>query len=285
MPGETRLHVEDRSALKRSAILGRLVIASVALLALSGDKPAPMVASPPASALSAAERQALDLDRYVVTNSFGQLLRRRDAPRLCSGTFASLLRAAAERLAAEVNCEEKLALPVVDDELRLPSFYEEQEAWRAAIEPLFTFEDAVSDLARVRCDRRGSLRRVPARSLGHMGGGGRAGALPLRRERYAGMVQRRGRAVRRRRGTGRARSGDRPRRRQAGASMPAVTRREEASVDRRRPIELLQQSSLSPGPVCEHHRGPERRRRAVPGRRRSAEVRAARDDRAWRSAA
>ena len=107
----------------------------------------PLVASPPPSALSAAERQALDLGRYVVTDPSASYFDVEARLAFLRDTSDPLLRAAAERLGAEVDCEEKLALPVIDYELRLPSFYEEPEAWRAAIEPLFAFEDAVSDLA------------------------------------------------------------------------------------------------------------------------------------------
>ena len=62
-------------------------------------------------------------------------------------TSDPVLRQTRDRLGLEVGCRDKLALPVIDHELRLPSFYRDQEAWREAIRPLFAFEDAVSDLA------------------------------------------------------------------------------------------------------------------------------------------
>jgi poly(beta-D-mannuronate) lyase len=142
------LPFEDRCALKRSpSIRCPLIIASLAFLGLAGGKPAPVMASPPASALSADERQALDLDHYVVTDPSAGYFDVAARLAFFRHTPNALLRSAADRLAAEVRCEVMLAVPVVDYELRLPSFYEEPETWRAAIEPLFAFEDAVSDLA------------------------------------------------------------------------------------------------------------------------------------------
>ena len=145
---EAPLHVEDRSVLKRSvSIGGRFVTAGLAFLALAGAQLASPEASPPPSSLSAAELQALDLGKYVVTDPSASYFEVEARRAFLRDTPDPLLRAASERLGAEVDCEEKLALPVIDYELRLPSVDEAPEAWRAAIEPLFAFDDAVSDLA------------------------------------------------------------------------------------------------------------------------------------------
>lgn len=93
------------------------------------------------------ERRAFDLEGYVVVDpsaGYFDVAARRAWLRT---TTDPLLRQAMTRLAREVDCRDKLALPVIDHELRMPSFYREPEAWRVAIRPLFAFEDAVSDLA------------------------------------------------------------------------------------------------------------------------------------------
>ncbi|MDH3658499.1 MAG: alginate lyase family protein [Alphaproteobacteria bacterium] len=92
-------------------------------------------------------RRQLDLEHYVVTDRHAgyfdvtarrQWLEHADAP---------ILRRQIDRLAMEVGCRDKLALPIIDHELRMPAFYQNPSAWREAIRPLFAFEDAVSDLA------------------------------------------------------------------------------------------------------------------------------------------
>ena len=93
------------------------------------------------------ERQALDLERFVVVDpsaGYFDVAARRAWLRT---TTNPMLRQIMDRLAIEVGCRDKLALPVIDHELRMPRFYRDQEAWREAIRPLFAFEDAVSDLA------------------------------------------------------------------------------------------------------------------------------------------
>lgn len=97
--------------------------------------------------LTIAERRALDVERFHVVDRragyFDVAARRAWLAR----TSNPLLRATIDRLAMEVGCRQKLALPVIDYELRLPAFYKHQAAWREATRPTFAFEDAVSDLA------------------------------------------------------------------------------------------------------------------------------------------
>jgi poly(beta-D-mannuronate) lyase len=97
--------------------------------------------------LTVEEREALDVERFVVVDPspgyFGVAARRA----WLETTSEPALRLTMGRLAIEVGCRDKLALPIIDHELHLPSFYLEQEAWREAIRPLSAFEDAVSDLA------------------------------------------------------------------------------------------------------------------------------------------
>jgi poly(beta-D-mannuronate) lyase len=93
------------------------------------------------------ERRALDLDRYVVVDPSAGYFDVKARRAWLHATADPVLRRAVDRLALEVGCRDKLALPVIDHELRLPPFYRDQEAWREAVRPLAAFEDAVSDLA------------------------------------------------------------------------------------------------------------------------------------------
>jgi poly(beta-D-mannuronate) lyase len=96
---------------------------------------------------SQAAREALDLDDYVVTDPTAGYFDVEARRAFLARTTDPMLRAQMAELGAEVGCAGKLAIPVIAGELRLPSFYDEPKAWRAAIEPLFAFEDAVSALA------------------------------------------------------------------------------------------------------------------------------------------
>ena len=93
------------------------------------------------------ERRALDLDRYVVLDPDAGYFDTAARRAWLHTTADPLLRRAMDRLAMEVGCRDKLALPVIAHELQLPSFYRDHESWREAVRPLFAFEDAVSDLA------------------------------------------------------------------------------------------------------------------------------------------
>jgi poly(beta-D-mannuronate) lyase len=118
--------------------LGAIIAAAVITLPLP---------APAADLLTVEERQALDLDHYVVVDRSAGYFDVAARRAWLQTTSDPLLRRTIERLAIEVGCRDKLALPIIDHELRLPSFYRDQEAWREAIRPLFAFEDAVSDLA------------------------------------------------------------------------------------------------------------------------------------------
>ena len=113
----------------------------MALLAAALILPRPAVAQ---DLFTLEERQALDLDRYVVVDPSAGYFDVAVRQAWLQATGEPILRQAMDRLRIEVGCRDKLALPVIDHELRLPSFYEDQEAWREAIRPLFAFEDAVT---------------------------------------------------------------------------------------------------------------------------------------------
>jgi poly(beta-D-mannuronate) lyase len=95
---------------------------------------------------SEAARETLDLDGYVVTDPTAGYFDVEARRAFLARTTDPMLRAQMTELGT-VGCAAKLAIPVIAGELRLPSFYDEPKAWRAAIEPLFAFEDAVSALA------------------------------------------------------------------------------------------------------------------------------------------
>ena len=109
-----------------------------------------LTSSPSAAAddlFSAQDRQALDLERYVVTDRRAGYFDVAARMRWLRTNEEPILRRQIDRLAMEVGCQDKLALPIIDYELRMPPFYQDNQAWREAIRPLFAFEDAVSDLA------------------------------------------------------------------------------------------------------------------------------------------
>jgi poly(beta-D-mannuronate) lyase len=93
------------------------------------------------------DRRALDLERFVVVDPSAGYFDVRARQAWLQTTTDPILRQTMERLRIEVGCRDKLALPVIDYELRLRPFDEDRETWREAIQPLHAFEDAVSDLA------------------------------------------------------------------------------------------------------------------------------------------
>lgn len=106
--------------------------------------------TPPAGAgdlFTAKDQQELDLERYVVTNRHAAYFDVAARMQWLRGSEAPVLKHQIDRLAIRVGCLDKLALPIIDHELRMPAFYQDRNAWREAIRPLFAFEDAVSDLA------------------------------------------------------------------------------------------------------------------------------------------
>ena len=120
----------------------RFLALAVAALLLASAMPATAD-----SLFSAQDRQALDLDRYVVTDRHAGYFEVAARMHWLRTSEEPILRQQIDRLSMEVGCQDKLALPIIDYELRMPAFYQDNRAWREAIRPLFAFEDAVSDLA------------------------------------------------------------------------------------------------------------------------------------------
>ncbi|MGI9435001.1 MAG: alginate lyase family protein [Geminicoccaceae bacterium] len=97
--------------------------------------------------LTGDDRRKLDLSQYVVTDRHAGYFDVAARMQWLRDTSPQALRQQVDRLRMEVGCRDKLALPIIDHELRMPGFYQDHSAWREAIRPLFAFENAVSDLA------------------------------------------------------------------------------------------------------------------------------------------
>jgi poly(beta-D-mannuronate) lyase len=110
--------------------------------------PALLLSGQAAAELFTLEQRAdLDLSGYVVADRGAGYFDVAARRAFLEATDDPILRRQMAELGQEVACAPKLALQVLDHELRLPSFYGEPEAWRAAIAPVAAFEDAVSALA------------------------------------------------------------------------------------------------------------------------------------------
>ncbi len=100
-----------------------------------------------AAALTPEERSQLDLSGYVVTDPMAGYFDVEARRRFLSTTTDPTLRAVSDELSMKVGCRDKLTLPILDYQIRLPGFYKDRAAWREAVQPLIAFEKAVSDLA------------------------------------------------------------------------------------------------------------------------------------------
>jgi len=97
--------------------------------------------------MTLAERLALDLSAYIVTNpnaGYFDTVARRAALR--SVTSSELLHEIAS-LRQPFSCQTYLALPVMAEPVHIPLPNEDREKWKAVSEPFRAFEDAVSNLA------------------------------------------------------------------------------------------------------------------------------------------
>lgn len=101
----------------------------------------------PAAAMTLAERLALDLSAYVVTNpnaGYFDVAARREALR--SVTSSELL-LEIEALRQPFSCQTYLSIPVMAEPVHIPLLNEDREKWNVVSEPFRIFEDAVSNLA------------------------------------------------------------------------------------------------------------------------------------------
>ncbi len=106
-----------------------------------------LIAGPAQATMSSAERDGLDLREYVVTDREASYFDVEARRAFLQETDDLVLRGVADRLSLETACRDKMALPVVDFRIELPSFYAQQVRWRRLVQPIFAFEAAVSELA------------------------------------------------------------------------------------------------------------------------------------------
>ncbi|EWG98798.1 alginate lyase family protein [Halomonas sp. BC04] len=99
-------------------------------------------------ALTLEERQQLDLSPYTVTDPNASYFDIEERIALLRETQNSLLLQHREELANYApSCRQRLEIPTITERMRIPGFYPTPEAWELATEPLFKFEDTVSELA------------------------------------------------------------------------------------------------------------------------------------------
>lgn len=115
--------------------MGRLVCISV------------LFCANPVATMTLAERLALDLSAYVVSNpkaGYFDVAARREALR---SVTSSKLILEIEALRQPFSCQTYLSLPVIAEPVHIPLRDEDREKWVFASEPFRVFEDAVSNLA------------------------------------------------------------------------------------------------------------------------------------------
>ncbi|QTP55795.1 poly(beta-D-mannuronate) lyase [Billgrantia sulfidoxydans] len=99
-------------------------------------------------ALTLEERRELDLSDYTVRDVDASYFDVEERMALLRETDNSLLLQHREELAKYApSCQQRLEIPTITDQMRIPGFYPTPDAWRLATEPLFDFEDTVSELA------------------------------------------------------------------------------------------------------------------------------------------
>ncbi|WP_240464636.1 alginate lyase family protein [Modicisalibacter sp. 'Wilcox'] len=124
------------SGLMRRRLVGQVLAALlIAALAL------------PAMGMSIKERNQLDLSKYTVNDPNASYF---DVParmKLLQQTENPMLLTQVEALSTGPSCQQLLAIPPLDTEIRIPGFYPSPKAWRKISGPLFQFEKAVAKLA------------------------------------------------------------------------------------------------------------------------------------------
>ncbi|GHA95699.1 alginate lyase family protein [Modicisalibacter luteus] len=100
-----------------------------------------------AEAMSLEERRALDLSEYTVTDPNASYFDVHERMALLSQTDNPMLVQQASQLASGPSCRELLAIPPLDDQIRIPGFYPNPDEWKVLSQPLFQFENTVAKLA------------------------------------------------------------------------------------------------------------------------------------------
>jgi len=97
--------------------------------------------------MSYAQRQKLDLSEYTVTDPDASYFDVKARMALLQETGNDLLQYNRDQLKHGPSCRQELAKPALDSVIRIPGYYPQPDAWELASEPLFDFEDTVSNLA------------------------------------------------------------------------------------------------------------------------------------------
>ncbi|WP_295038823.1 alginate lyase family protein [Salinicola sp.] len=112
------------------------------------DKPSqPSQTSQASRTMSYAERQKLDLSEYMVTDPEASYFDVQARMALLKRTDNDLLQYNRDQLMHGPSCRQELSKPTLDSVIRIPGYYPQPKAWELASEPLFDFEDTVSNLA------------------------------------------------------------------------------------------------------------------------------------------
>jgi len=129
----------NRTSLIRSSLhRGVILFVGFATLGMSLSAQATM---------SYEERQRLDLSQYTVTDPDASYFDVKARMALLARTDNDLLQYASDQLKHGPSCQQELAKPALDSVIRIPGYYPQPKAWELASEPLFDFEDTVSNLA------------------------------------------------------------------------------------------------------------------------------------------
>ena len=100
-----------------------------------------------AELLTREERMALDLSAYQVTDTDAGYFDVKARMAQLRDSDNSLLQQLQEELSLGLSCRQKLSYTPVTTRGGIPGFYPNPEEWELATEPLFAFEDSVSNLA------------------------------------------------------------------------------------------------------------------------------------------
>ncbi|MFC3283155.1 alginate lyase family protein [Litchfieldella rifensis] len=133
----------ELSVLSRLSLVAGLVM----LLAASSSASAMTQKELAEKEMSLEEREALDLSEYTVTAPDASYFDIEARRALLQGTDNSLLLTRIDQLRLGPSCQQLLAIPPITSRLRVPSYYPNPDQWKLASEPLFRFEDSVSELA------------------------------------------------------------------------------------------------------------------------------------------
>ncbi len=93
------------------------------------------------------EREALDLSSYTVKDPDASYFDVNARMARLESVNNPLLMQQISTLATGPSCRQKLAIPPLADQIRIPGFYPSPQEWRVASRPLFQFEESVANLA------------------------------------------------------------------------------------------------------------------------------------------